>query len=41
MSSLGTPVHGLADALLCFQLCLELRRGIYRLEAALKQMEGG
>lgn len=40
VSGLGTPIHGLADALLCFQLCIKLRKGVFKLEDALKQMKG-
>lgn len=39
-SGLGTPIHGLTDALLCPQLCIKLRKGIIKLEDALKQMRG-
>lgn len=38
---LETLIPGLADTLLCFQLCLVLHRGIDRLDTALKHMKGG
>lgn len=41
VSGSGTPIRGLTDALLCFQLCLELHKGVSRLEAALKDMKSG
>lgn len=39
---LGDPILGLLpDALLCFQLCVELEKSISRMEASLKRMRGG
>lgn len=41
VSGLGTPICGLTDALLCFQLCVEVHKGVSRLDAALKDMKSG
>lgn len=37
----GTPTLSLPDALLCFQLCVEIQKGISRLQDSLKNMRGG